>query len=326
MDPLVALVGPTASGKTAVGVALAGLLGAEIVSADAVAVYRGLDIGAAKPDAAERAAARFHLIDVADPAHDFNVHDFVAAAEEAVAGIRGRGRLPLIVGGTGLYVRPMTATLSLPPVAPDPEIRARLADEAERIGVAALHARLAEIDPVSAERIHPGDLRRIVRALEVHAATGRTLTDFHTPEGVHGIPRPGATTVGIERGREDLAARIEARVDAMMAAGFVDEVRGLLEAGVDPGSKAMSSLGYRHLIQYLVDGRPLDEVVDELKRDTRRYAKRQRSWFRNDPSVRWVEVREDEPPTETAGRIADLLRAMGAPVHAANDPQDRGNE
>ncbi|MFM7321456.1 MAG: tRNA (adenosine(37)-N6)-dimethylallyltransferase MiaA [Armatimonadota bacterium] len=324
MDPLVALVGPTASGKTAVAIALARVLGAEIVSADAVAVYRGLDIGAAKPDAAERAAAVFHCIDIAEPSFDFSVHDYVAAAESACADIRRRGLLPLIAGGTGLYVRPMMATLSLPPVAPNPEVRGALILEAESIGVEALHARLARVDPPSAARIHPGDLRRIVRALEVHAATGRPMSEFHTPEGVHGIPRPGAITVGLERTPDDLARRIAARVVAMLEAGFEDEVRALLEAGFDPKGKALSSLGYRHLIQYLVDGRPLSEVVAELERDTRRYAKRQRSWFRNDPSVRWVEVRPDEPPAETAGRIADLLHASGLPGRFADDPDERG--
>jgi len=324
VDPLVALVGPTASGKTAVGIALAGLLGAEIISADAVAVYRGLDIGAAKPDAAERATARFHCIDLADPSFDFSVHDYVAAAEAACAQVRGRGRLPLIVGGTGLYVRPMMATLSLPPVPPQPELRDALACEAETIGVEALHGRLAGIDPASAARIHPGDLRRIVRALEVHAVAGRPMSDFHTPEGVHGIPRPGALAVGLERDPEDLAARIAARVGSMLDGGFESEVRGLLAAGADPRSKALSSLGYRHLIQYLVDGRPLSEVVAELERDTRRYAKRQRSWFRNDPSVRWVEVPRDEPPAETAGRIAALLQASGLPGRAVDDPDERG--
>ena len=312
--PLLAVVGPTASGKTAVGIALARQLGGELVSADAVAVYRGLDIGSAKPTAAELGGVPIHGIDLADPDHEFTVHDYEGAAEAAIADIRSRGRLPIVVGGTGLYVRPLTATLSLPPVPPNPTLRARLTAEAQELGPQALHARLAGIDPMAAARIQPADTRRIVRALEVWETTGRPLSEFHTPEGVHGIPKPGSFTIGIDRPRPTLYQRIESRVDSMLASGFLDEVRSLLDAGWDPASKSLSSLGYRHLIQYLVGETPWEQAVEELKRDTRRYAKRQLAWFRNDPSVHWVGVDDDEDPGVVAGRIVDHWRAHTAGV------------
>jgi tRNA dimethylallyltransferase len=310
MDNLLALVGPTASGKTAVAVALAEALDGELISADAVAVYRGLDIGAAKPDASERARAAFHLIDICDPTDDFTVADFGRRAEEAIGLIRSRGRLPIVVGGTGLYVRAVAATLNLPEVPPQPELRARLWAEAEADGAPALHARLAQIDPVSARKIQAGDAKRIIRALEVWEVTGEPISNFHTPEGVHGVPKPGVCVFGLDRAREDLHRRIEARVDTMLAAGLVEEVRGLLAAGWPPTCKALGSLGYRHLIQYLQDGQPLTESVAELKRDTRRYARRQRIWFRNDPSVRWIAVGESETAEETAARILEEYKRV----------------
>jgi tRNA dimethylallyltransferase len=306
--PLLAIVGPTASGKTAVAIALAELLDGELVSADAVAVYKHLDIGSAKPTAAELHGIPLHAIDLAEPDVDFTVHDYEAAAEAAIAGIRARGRLPIVVGGTGLYVRPLVATLALPPVAPDPEIRERLNAEAAELGPQALHERLRGIDPAAAERIQSADTRRIVRALEVWEATGEPISHFHTPEGVHGIPKPGAFTVAIELPRETLYRRIDQRAQAMMDAGFVDEVRGLLAQGYDRSLKSLSSLGYRHLIQYLVDGKPLAEAFAELKRDTRRFAKRQIAWCRNDPSVHWVGVDDNDLPGEVARRIAELWR------------------
>ena len=310
--PLVAVVGPTAVGKTAVGVALAERLGGEIVSADAVAVYRGLDIGAAKPDAAERARVPFHLLDVAEPDEDFTVADFGRLAEAAIADIRGRGRVPILVGGTGLYVRAVTATLSIPHVPPQPDLRGRLWAEVAEGGAPALHARLADADPISAARIAPGDAKRIIRALEVQAVTGQPLSSFHTPEGVRGVPRPGTLIFGLDLAREALYARIEARVDVMMASGFLDEVESLLALGYGPQHKSLQSLGYRHLLSHLREGRPLEAAVAELKRDTRRYARRQLTWFRGDDRVRWVSI-EDRSAAEAGDLLAGLIRRAGEP-------------
>jgi tRNA dimethylallyltransferase len=300
---LLAIVGPTAVGKTAVALALAELLGGELVSADAVAVYTGLDIGSAKPTASECARARFHLIDVVDPSEDFSVADFARLAESAFQEIRARGKLPILVGGTGLYVRSVTATLSIPEVSPDEAFRAERWAEVEIQGAPALHARLETIDPISASKIQINDAKRVIRALEVFHATGKPASSFHTPEGVHGVPRPGAVTVGLRLPREALYARIDARVDAMLAAGFLDEVRTLLASGVSRETKAMQSLGYKHLVQFHNGELTFDEAVALIKRDTRRFAKRQLSWFGNDPNVSWIDIEETDTAEALARRI-----------------------
>ncbi len=297
-----AIVGPTAVGKTAVGVALAQHLDGEIISADAVAVYRGLDIGAAKPTVDERESVPFHLIDVADPDEDFTVADFVRLAEEAITAIRQRGHVPILVGGTMLYVRAVTSKLSIPHVPPQPELRALFMAEAEREGTPALHRRLEAIDAPSAARIQTNDRKRIIRALEVYTVTGQPLSAFHTPEGVHGTPRPDTYLFGLNVARETLYARIEARVETMLATGLVEEVRGLLTAGYGLEYKSMQSLGYRHIAEHLTGGKDLETAVAELKRDTRRYAKRQLSWWNADPNVVWLDTGE-----KTAAQVSEAI-------------------
>ena len=297
--PLVAIVGATASGKTAVAVEIAEQLNGEIISADAVSVYRYLDIGAAKPDASERARAQFHLIDVADPDEDFSLGDFTRLADAAIADIRARGKMPIVAGGTGLYVRGVTATLSVPEVAPDETLR----EELRAMGAEALFARLQGVDPVAAAKILPGDVKRMVRALEVFETTGKPMTAFHTPEGVQGVPKPNTYIFCLDRERTELYRRIETRVDVMLAAGLVAEVQGLLDRGYQPSLKSMTSLGYRHVARYLLHNQPLTEAVDELKRDTRRFAKRQLSWFRADAQVNGLAVGD----TDSAEAVADAL-------------------
>ncbi len=323
--PLIAVVGPTAVGKTAVGVRLAELLNGEIVSADAVAVYRGLDIGAAKPDANERVRARFHLIDVADPDVDYSVADFERDAMAAIADIRARGKTPILVGGTGLYVRAVTATLTIPSVPPQLDLRARLWAEAEQDGSAVLHKRLTVLDPVSAAKILPGDAKRIIRALEVQSVTGQAISSFHTPEGVRGVPRPNTMLFGlVMEPRAALYERIERRAEAMAAAGLADEVRGLLARGYGPELKSLQSLGYRHMMGYLRGSIAWEETVANLKRDTRRFAKRQISWFGGDSLVRWItlDATEDaeQAASDAADRIAALVRGGGA--FACRNPAD----
>lgn len=303
MEKLIALVGPTAVGKTAVGIALAERLNGELISADAVAVYKKLDIGSAKPTADEQARVRFHLIDVAEPEEDFTVADFERLANDAIAEIRSRGKVPILLGGTGLYVRAVTAELAIPAVPPHPEFRAARWAEIEENGAPWLHERLAAIDPQSAQKIQPGDGKRIIRALEVFEATGQPLSHFHTPEGVRGILKPGVQLVGLDRERESLYARIEQRVDQMLAEGFIEEVRALLDAGISPDTKSLGSLGYRHLVQFHCEGRTLAETTAQIKQDTRRYAKRQLSWFRNDPAVQWLKIHEGESAEDVAERL-----------------------
>ncbi len=301
--PLVAVVGPTATGKTAVGIELARQLDGEIISADAVAVYRGLDIGAAKPDAQERKQAVFHLLDVVAPDEEFTLADFEQQANAAIAKIRARGRVPVLVGGTGLYVRSVTATLTVPNVPPQPILREALWKEAESQGAPALHLQLANVDPTTAAKVHPGDAKRIIRALEVYRTTGQPMSAFHTAEGVQGVPRENTRIFGLRWEREVLYKRIEDRVDAMMAAGFLEEVRALQEEGFGLELKSMQSLGYRHLLRHLSGEMPLPETLAELKRDTRRYAKRQVSWFSADPQINWIDVSKGKMTTEAVAAV-----------------------
>jgi tRNA dimethylallyltransferase len=303
VEKLIALVGPTGVGKTAVGIALAERLNGELISADAVAVYKRLDIGSAKPTAAEQARVRFHLIDVVEPDDDFTLADFERLAAEAITDIRSRGKLPILLGGTGLYVRAVTAELSIPAVPPQPAFREARWAEVEEHGAPWLHQKLSAIDPPSAAKIQPGDGKRIIRALEVFEVTGQPMSSFHTPEGIHGVLRPGVEIIGLDRSREELYQRIDQRVDQMMADGFLKEVQNLLDSGIAHDVKSLGSLGYRHLVQFQCEGVPLEDAIALIKRDTRRYAKRQLSWFRNDPAVHWLIIHEGESAEDIAERL-----------------------
>jgi tRNA dimethylallyltransferase len=212
-----------------------------------------------------------------------------------------------MVGGTGLYIRPMLATLSIPPVGPQPELRAAWTEEAALHGSELLHTRLQLVDPDSASRIPPADLKRIMRALEVHAVTGKPMSAWRTPEGVHGIPKPGARLIVMERDMAELDVRINARVQQMLTDGFLAEVEGLLAAGIPPDAKAMLSLGYRHLVEYLSGERGYDATVDAIAQDTRRFARRQRTWFRGDPLTEWLTIESGETVADTAERVVRLL-------------------
>ena len=279
--------GPTAVGKTACAVRLAERLSGEIVNADSMQVYRRMDAGTAKPTADERARAVFHVVDVVDPDYPFNAGDFVRLADEAIADIAARGRVPIVCGGTGMYVRALVRGLiEAPPV--DRGRREELyAVEAER-GAGALHAMLAEIDPDKAASIPPADLLRIVRALEVYEQTGETMSALHERHAAS-PPRYDAFTACLTMDRERLYARIDDRVDRMVAAGLVGEVRGLLTGGAARESNAMQGLGYRQLAAHLAGECSEGEAIERIKRDTRRFAKRQYTWFRNQPGVRWYD-------------------------------------
>jgi tRNA dimethylallyltransferase len=291
---LLALVGPTAIGKTAVGIALSEMLNGEIISADAVAVYKKLDIGAAKPSAEEQQQAKFHLIDVCEPDHDFTVAEFEEMATVAREDIVSRGKLPLLVGGTGLYVRAMTAILTIPEVPPQEAIREKYWAIANSEGASVLHEQLQLVDPVSAQKILSGDAKRIIRALEVWEVTGRPISDFHTPEGVHGVTREGVRVIGLRTERAVLYNLINNRVDAMMENGFLEEVKGLLAQGYTCDLKAMRSLGYKQLMAHLAGEMTLETAIEEIKQSTRRFAKRQLTWFQNDPRVEWLDIAPEE--------------------------------
>ncbi len=281
---ILVLAGPTASGKTTLAIELAHRLGGEIVNADSQQVYRGLDVGTAKPTAAERAVVPHHLLDVVAPGEDMDAVRFAALADEAIADIARRGRFPLVVGGTGLYLRALLHGVVAAP-GRDPELRARLEAEAARLGRPALHARLAEVDPEAAARIRPMDLVRIVRALEI-AAGGRRPSDLHAEHGFRD-ERYSAAIAALDPPRAELHARIAARVEAMFGGGLLDEARALLELG-GGALPARVPIGYAEAVACLRGEISRAEAARRLAVAHRRYARRQVIWLRKEPGVRWV--------------------------------------
>lgn len=287
-DSLAILCGPTAVGKTAVAVGVAERMGAEIVSADSRTVYRGADIGTAKPNPDERRRVRHHLLDVADPREAFTLAEYLRLARQAIADIRALGRLPLLVGGTGLYIRAVVNGFSLPPAPPDHALRDALEEDERSHGPGHLHARLAVLDPVAAGRIHPHNLRRVIRAMEVVLRTGRPISEQQRQDGGTVVGR--VVMVGLTMERMQLYRRIEARVEAQIAAGLEEETRRLLDRGIPQSAPIMQALGYKEMAGWLKGAYDEAEAVRRLKRNTRRYAKRQLTWFRRDPQIHWVDA------------------------------------
>ncbi len=279
-----ALVGATASGKSALALALARRDPTlELVSVDAMGVYRGMDIGTAKPSPAEQAEVAHHLLDLADPGEDFSVARFQAAARCALSAIEARGHRALLVGGTGLYVRAVVDDLTLP--GRYPEARAGAEAEAD---TAVLHRRLADLDPVAAARMEPTNRRRLVRALEVTLGSGRPFSSFGP--GLAAYPPSPIAQVGLRLPLDVLDARIDARLDAMVASGLLDEVRRLLAQGAGLSPTARQALGYRELADHLEGRCSLDEALSETRRRTRRFARRQLRWFGRDPRITWLDA------------------------------------
>ena len=262
---ILVLSGPTASGKTAVALSLARAFPLEIVSADSMQVYRGMDIGTAKPTLAQRAEVPHHLVDVADPDEQFSAGRFVAEAEEAISGIRKKGRLPLVAGGTGMYIRSLLRGLDALPA--DPAVRTRLIRLWEEDGGKELYGELMRIDPVSAGRIHPSDRARVVRSLEVAEITGEPAST-RKASWVSGASRYRVLFMVLSIEREELYRRIDRRVEGMFRAGLVEEVNGLLAKGYGRDLASMGALGYRHVLSHLLDGIPRGQAVDQMKRDT----------------------------------------------------------
>jgi tRNA dimethylallyltransferase len=287
-----ALVGPTASGKSALALAIARSAGdVEIVSLDSMQVYRGLDIGTAKPTRAELAEVVHHLVDVADPSEEWSVRRTQVSVRAALTDIEARGQRALLVGGTGLYVRAVVDDLEIPPT--DQAIRDRLEGEVERDdGLIEAYRRLTDLDPAAAARMEPGNRRRIVRALEVFELTGRRFSSFGPGIGEYPAPALPVTMLGLQFPAPDLAARIAARFGEMRRIGLVDEVRALadLPAGASLSRTAREAIGYRELLAHFTGDLPtLDEAFDEAVRRTRRFARRQRTWFGRDPRVQWID-------------------------------------
>jgi tRNA dimethylallyltransferase len=285
--PLVVLTGPTGAGKTEAAVRLASSLRVEVVSADSRQVYRGMDVGTAKPSRAQREAVPHHLIDVVNPDERYNAARFRSDARRAIAAIGERGRLPLVVGGTGLYIRALLRGL-LPAPPADPAVRRELREILDREGVRALHSRLAAVAPEAAKRIHPSDPVRIIRALEIYRLTG-------APAGVashwsESRPEWRVLLVGLTRPRAGLYEVLGERVDRMVTSGLREETQRLLNAGYDPSLPAMQGIGYRHVVKVIRGELSLARAVHDMKRDTRQYAKRQWTWFAREPGIRWLDV------------------------------------
>lgn len=301
MTRVCALVGPTAVGKTTVALRVAESLGAEIVSVDSMQVYRGMDIGTDKATAEMRARVPHHLLDLYEPDHELTVAEFQRMAHEAIEDIAARGRVPLLVGGSGLYFRAVVDDLDFPPRSV--ELRTSLEGRAEELGAEVLHEQLRELDPVAASRMEPNNARRIIRALEVIELTGRPFSANTAWERYES--RYDLRVAGLQRPRDELYQRIAERVDLMLQRGLIEEVRGL--AGVGMSTTARQALGYKQILDASRD--QIDEAVrDEIVRATKRFARRQLSWFRADPRIEWFEA------TDT--QLMDRLNAFFAPEGA----------
>ncbi len=306
--PITFLLGCTGCGKGQLGRTLAARIDAEIISVDSMKVYRRMDIGTGKADAAARRQVRHHLLDLIEPWQDFSVADFVQHADRAIDEITTRGRRVLAVGGTALYIKALSEGLFDGPSA-DQELRSVLRSRAVEEGTAALHAELARVDPVSAGRIHPNDLRRIERALEVFQLTGRPISELQTQWDREHPGRP-CSFIGLRRGTEDQSHRTNLRVKRMMEAGLVDEVRHLLSLERPLSATARQALGYAEIIEHLEGGLPLADAVEKIKINTRRFAKAQRTWFKRFRQTQWFDLSPDAGTDEVVARILERVGSL----------------
>ena len=283
-EKVVVILGPTATGKSHCAIEVAKRLQGEIISGDSMLFYRGMNIGTAKPTAAELASVPHHLVDILEPQASFSVVDFKQRAEELIAEINSRGRLPIIAGGTGLYIKAVLEDYAFSSVEEDPQLRQRLEQLAQDKGNAALHAYLAQLDPVAAERLHMNNTRRVIRAIET------ALQGEEVPQ--HGAAEPPyeACVFGLNMERSLLYERINRRVDMMLEQGLVEEVRQLLDQGVPTDCQSMQSIGYRQMVWYLQEGMPYQLAVEKLKQATRNFAKRQVTWYKKMPYIHWFDL------------------------------------
>ncbi|HEU4683639.1 MAG TPA: tRNA (adenosine(37)-N6)-dimethylallyltransferase MiaA [Nitrospira sp.] len=303
--PLVAIVGPTAVGKSRVAVKVAKRLHTDILTADSRQVYRGMDVGTDKPSPSERQGVPHRLIDLVDPDQPFNAGCFRRHAADAIEQLYRRRQVPLVVGGTGLYVRTLIKGLCDAPPA-DPLVRARLKQEALEHGSDRLYSRLAALDPVSASRIHPRDTAKVIRALEVHELSLLPMSQFQKQHRFSERPYR-ALIIGLDRERSALYRQIEARIDRQLADGLIEETSRLLSRGYRRDGTAMKGLGYSHVAAFLAQEYDQAEMVRRFKRDTRRFAKRQMTWFRGEPGIEWMRIEELEPAAATADRVVDRI-------------------
>ena len=289
MEPFLALVGPTASGKTEAALQVAEALGAEILSIDSMLVYRGMDIGTAKPTAEQRTRVPHHLLDLVEPSEAFSVAAFQAAAREAEDDVRRRGPRPLLVGGSGLYLRAVVDELEFPGTEPD--VRGELEEEAVAVGAQRMHGRLVEMDPAAASKIEPGNVRRTVRALEVAAITGRPFSSYASAWDSY--PPERVRAAGVRLTPEELSGRVETRVQEMLDAGWLEEVEKLIAGGFGGWLTSSKAIGYAELARHLAGELGLEDAVRQTVKRTRHLARRQMAWFRRDPRIRWFDAGAD---------------------------------
>lgn len=305
LKSLIAIVGPTASGKTDVAIELAKIIKGEIISADSMLVYRQMDIGTAKPTLEEMQGIPHHMIDLVEPNEEFSVAMYQSKVEQLIDDITKDGHIPILAGGTGLYVRAVIDHYDFTPPAKENHLREELKSEAARLGAEAMHRKLSEVDPKSAERLHPNDIRRVIRALEVYYQTGKTISEYQYISK-EDKPKYNLKMFGLTMDRQLLYKRIEQRVDLMLEKGLVDEVKVLLRQYQTWGT-ALQGLGYKEIISYLKGECSLEEASEILKRNTRRFAKRQLTWFRADQRIHWLNVEHFENKNAIAKEIAKQI-------------------
>ncbi len=308
MARLLVITGPTATGKTALGVALAKLLDGEVVSADSMQIYRGMDIGTAKPTASEMEGVAHHMLDVADPGENFSTAKYAKMAAACADDIFRRGKQPVVVGGTGLYIDGLVRGTDYAAAPSDPDTRRAIEAEYDSIGGGAFREKLSAVDPDRAAQLHPRDKKRLVRAWEVYALTGKTIT-WHDEQSKLVPPRYEAYTVALDfADRQVLYGRIDRRARTMFDQGLVEEVRCLLDGGLSPQCTAMQAIGYKEVAQHLAGRCSLEEAIDAVCRASRQYAKRQLTWLRSRPEVHWVRW-DAEPDRAALDRTARAIAA-----------------
>ena len=304
-DKLIVIVGPTAVGKTEIGIKLAEKIGGEIVSADSRQVYRFMDIGTAKPTPDDCRRIPHYMIDVVNPDEDYTAADYERGAQDAIEEIFGNRKIPLLVGGSGLYIRAVIDGI-FPGPGENPDVREKLEITAKKSGLAYLYRRLSEVDSTAASRIHPNDKRRIIRALEVYEKTGCPISTLQESAKTEGADY-NSVMIGLNRQRSELYRRIDERVDSIFQCGFIEEVESLLKKGYEESLISMEALGYREVIRFLRGEINLDAAKIKIKRDIHHYARRQLTWFRKDRRITWFDLGREEEPEKTVQLICQFL-------------------
>ena len=304
-NKLIAVVGPTASGKTALSIEIAKRVSGEVVSCDSMQVYKGMDIGTAKPDEDEKCGIFHHMIDIIRPDEPFSVAEFVWRARECIDDCIARGKVPVLAGGTGLYMDSVLNNIDFADFKSDPKFRAEMQARAEESGNDALHRMLAEKDPEAAKRIHPNNVRRVIRALEVCHVTGKTFTQVNAESRRE--PVYDTLILGIDTDRDLLYEKIDKRVEIMLEKGLVAEVQGLYDSDIGRDTTAMQAIGYKEIFEYLEGKTGLFEAVEKIKQESRRYAKRQLTWFRRNEEIDWVRLDKRESLEQILGKCFTFL-------------------